>query len=267
MADRSLLVTTLLTVSAVLSASGLARAEGGTPAGPQGGSTPPAPAAPTQGSGMGAPPPTLGPEGSSAPNGPRLGSGEAGAPPPLHVEYAQYGVAILAMVDINSGAMCGNSVQSPVGGGRAPCILGSGGGLVIRGGYRSPGPWYVGGAYAFAKLDSSNLFRLGIFQQLWAEMRYLPDTGSRVAPFATWGLGGVTYGNEWGVETGGAMIFAGGGVQFEVTRKAVVGLGIVYKPTLIAGWTDTAGIVRPTGVANFLGLDIQLEVRTETGRR
>ncbi len=171
------------------------------------------------------------------------------------------------MVNVSSGAMCGTTVLSPVGGGRAPCIFGSGGGLVIRGGYRSPGPWYVGGAYSFAKLDSSNLFRLGIFQQLWAEMRYLPDTGSRVAPFATWGLGGVAYGNEWGVETGGAMVFAGGGLQIEVSRLAVVGLGIVYKPTLIAGWTDTAGILRPTGVAQFVGIEFQLELRTETGRR
>ena len=149
----------------------------------------------------------------------------------------------------------------------APCILGSGGGLVIRGGYRSPGPWYIGGAYAFAKLDSSNLFRLGIFQQLWAEMRYLPDTGYRATPYAAWGLGGVAYGNEWGIETGGAMLYGGGGVEFEVSRLAVVGLGVVYKPTLLAGWTDTAGIARPLGLSHFMGFEVQLEVRTELGRR
>ena len=33
-----------------------------------------------------------------------------------------------------------------------------------------------------------------IRQQLRAEMRYLPDLGSRVAPYAAWGLGGVAYG-------------------------------------------------------------------------
>jgi hypothetical protein len=181
------------------------------------------------------------------------------------VEYAQYGVAILALVNFGSGAMCGANVK-PLST-SAPCILGSGGGLIIRAGYRSPGPWYIGGGYSFAKMDSSNLFRLGILQQLWAEMRFLPDTGYRVAPFADWGLGGVVYGNEWGVETGGTMLFAGGGLQFEVSRKAVIGLGIAYKPSLIVGWTDTAGYQRPTGVAHFLGLDFQLEVRTETGRR
>ena len=38
------------------------------------------------------------------------------------------------------------------------------------------------------------------------------------------------YGNEWGVETGGAMLFAGGGVEFEVSRIAVVGPDAVYSP-------------------------------------
>ena len=37
--------------------------------------------------------------------------------------------------------------------------------------------------------------------------------------------------------------------------------------TLIAAWTDTAGYQRPAGVAQFLGLDLQLELRSETGRR
>lgn len=187
-------------------------------------------------------------------------------PPRLHAQFAQYGVAINALFNAAAGPTCGRSVRAP-GGGEAPCILGSGGGLAIRGGYRSPGPWYFGGAYAFAKLDSSNLFRLGIFQQLWAEMRYLPDTGYRASPYAAWGLGGVAYGNEWGIETGGAMLFGGGGVEFEVSRLAVVGLGVVYKPTLLAGWTDTAGITRPLGLAHFFGFEVQLEVRTELGRR
>lgn len=188
-------------------------------------------------------------------------------PAPLHAEFAQYGIAINALLLASPGASCGNSVRAPGGGQEAPCILGSGGGLVIRGGYRSSGPWYIGGAYAFAKLDSSNLFRLGIFQQVWAEMRYLPDTGYRASPYITWGLGGVAYGNQWGVETGGAMIFGGGGLAFEVHRLAILGLGVVYKPTLIAGWTDTAGIVRPTGLAHFFGLELQLELRSEIRRR
>jgi hypothetical protein len=193
-------------------------------------------------------------------------SAEPGAgarPPRLHAEYAEYGVAILAMAMISAGATCGAQVQ----GGTAPCILGSGGGLVIRGGYRSGGPWYFGGAYSFAKLDSSNLLRLGILQQLWAEMRWQPDTGYRAAPYVTSGIGAVAYGNEWGVETGGALLLVGAGMEFEVTRLAVVGLDVAYKPTVLAGWTDTAGIMRPTGLAQFLGFEVQLELRSEVRRR
>ncbi|AUX41068.1 uncharacterized protein SOCE26_024730 [Sorangium cellulosum] len=182
-------------------------------------------------------------------------------PPPLHVEYAQYGVALAAEINLDPGAACPATERF------TPCILGSGGGLSVRGGYRSPGPWYFGGAYEFTKLDSENLYRLGIFQQLRAEMRYLPDIGYRTAPYFSAGIGGVVYGNEWGVETGGALIFAGVGVELEVSRGAVIGLSCVYRPVLLAGWKDTANYERETAIAQFVGFEFLLEVRSEFGRR
>ena len=147
-----------------------------------------------------------------------------------------------------------------------PCILGPGAGPVLRGGYRPSGPWYIGGAYQFAKLDSNNLYRLGIMQQLRAEMRYFIDVGSRFTPYVTWAAGGVVYGNEFGVETGGAVTFAGAGVELEITRMAVVGLSFNYEPMLLAAFTDTAGQERNTGVAHFLHLELVIELRTELGR-
>ena len=188
----------------------------------------------------------------------------AARPPPLHVEYAQYGVALTAEINIDDGAACRE--EQPQGG-FEPCILGSGGGLLIRGGYRSPGPWYFGGAYQFTKMDSSNLYRLGTFQQLRAEMRYLPDTGYRAAPYFTAAVGGVAYGSEWGAETGGALISLGAGVELEISRLAVLGLGAAWRPVLLAGWTDTAGYRRRTSIVQFLGIELLLEVRTELGRR
>jgi len=190
--------------------------------------------------------------------------GQTARRPPLHVEYAQYGIGFAIETALSPGATC--PVQTTVPRPK-PCILGSGGGLAIRGGYRNPGPWYIGGAYEFTKMDSSNLYRLGIFQQLRVEMRYLLDTGYRVSPYLTWGAGAVLYGNEWSVETGGAQLFAGLGIEVEVSRLAVLGFGFVYRPTLIAAWKDTAGQERPLGVAQFLGLDLILEVRTVLGRR
>ena len=106
------------------------------------------------------------------------------APPPINVHYLQYGVAVVAEGVASAGDVC-------PGGAKAPCILGSGGGLAVRVGYRSRGPWYVGGAYEFIKMDSGNLYRLGIFQQLRAEIRYYPDIGLRAAPYVTSGPFGL----------------------------------------------------------------------------
>lgn len=191
---------------------------------------------------------------------PPIAKGEVVRPPPLHVEYFQYGVAIVFENDIDSGAVCSSA-------GTAPCILGGAGGLAIRGGYRSAGPWYIGGAYQFAKMDSSNLYRLGIFQQLRVEMRYLPDFGTRAAPYGSWGIGALAYGNEWGAETGGGLLFGGLGVEIEVSRTALIGFGAVYRAMLVSGWTDTAGTIRDTGVAQFWGAEFQFELRSEIGRK
>jgi hypothetical protein len=47
----------------------------------------------------------------------------------------------------------------------------------------------------------------------------------------------------------------------------VLGVGFVYRPVLLAPWTDTAGFHRDTSLAQFFGLDFLLEVRSELGRR
>jgi hypothetical protein len=47
----------------------------------------------------------------------------------------------------------------------------------------------------------------------------------------------------------------------------VLGVGLVYRPIILAGWTDTAGFKRDTGLVQFVGLDFLLEVRSELGRR
>jgi hypothetical protein len=177
------------------------------------------------------------------------------------VDYASYGIAISTDLLLAAGATCGGEDAG------VPCILGSGGGLVVRGGYRPAGPWYIGGAYQFSKTSSSNLYRLPILQQLRAEMRYMLDMGYRISPYVTWGLGGLIYGNEWGAETGGAAVLAGIGAEMQLSRVAVMGLGLVYEPMLIAGWTDTADFERDTGIAHYLRLELQLEIRSEVGRR
>lgn len=186
-------------------------------------------------------------------------AGEAGAPSPLQVDYAQYGVAFAGDFPFEPGPICPEDAVTP-------CIVGLGGGPVFRGGYRPSGPWYIGGSYEFAKLDSANLYRLGIMQQLRAEARYYVDVGSRFTPFATWAVGGVIYGNEFSAETGGLTTLAGAGVELEITRFAVVGLNVGYEPMLLVGFEDTAGQQRDTGISHFVHFELGIELRTELGR-
>ncbi|MFP6683845.1 MAG: hypothetical protein VB934_03995 [Polyangiaceae bacterium] len=183
-------------------------------------------------------------------------------PPPLHIDYVTSGIGVSADVLVSEGAVCRQPAGEVV-----PCILGSGGGLTLRGGYRSPGPWYVGGAYQFSKTNSSNLYRLATLQQLRAEMRYMFDLGYRTTPYATWGAGGVVYGNEWGVETGGGTFLAGVGAEVQLSRLAMIGVALVYQPVVLAGWKDTANYVRAAGVAQYLRLEFLVEIRSELTRR
>jgi hypothetical protein len=179
-------------------------------------------------------------------------------PPPLYVEYASYGVAFTADVLAHPGRSCPSDI---------PCILGGGGGLALRGGFRWPNRWYLGGAYQVSRTDSSNLYRLATLQQLRLELRYMLDMGYRTVPYVTWGAGGVAYGNELGVETGGGSIFAGFGAEVQLSRLAVLGVGARYQPMLLAGFTDSAGFERPWGAAHYVTLELQLEIRSEVSGR
>lgn len=199
-----------------------------------------------------APTPTPSPAPTPAP--PR-----ADHPAPLQVDYVQYGLAIGGDFALDTGGICPSNEVTP-------CIIGSGGGLTLRGGYRPSGPWFIGGAYQFSKLDSNNLFRLGVLQQLRAEMRYAFDFSSIVSPYIEWGLGPCIYGNLFGADTAGAVARVGGGVSFELTRFAVIGASLTYQPVLLVGYTDTTKQKRDTGVTQFLHLEFTIELRTEVGR-
>ncbi|MDZ4063884.1 MAG: hypothetical protein U1E22_04370, partial [Coriobacteriia bacterium] len=179
-------------------------------------------------------------------------------PPPLNVDYLQFGVALHFLFSLDSGPVCPADAE-------VPCILGSGGGLAGRAGYRSRGPWYVGGAYSLAKLDTSGLMRLGVLQQLTGEMRYLLNLGQRAEPFVTSGVGGVVFGNEWGVEAWGLTTFGGAGFEVQLSRTTVVGMTATYQPFLFFEWTDRAGQQRDTGIAHFWGLAITMEARDALG--
>jgi hypothetical protein len=194
---------------------------------------------------------------------PALGE-EPPEPPPTSAHYVQYGVGIGVESQLSGGDVCPS-------GATAPCILGSGLGMTVRVGYRSRGPWYVGGAYAASRQDASNLLRLPILQQLRGETRFYLDRGTRVVGYGTTGVGMALYGSEWSAETGGVVSLFGAGAELQISGTTVLGAAAVYRPLLLRGWVDGAGQRRADahlgfGLAHFLGLELLLEIRSQLER-
>jgi opacity protein-like surface antigen len=194
---------------------------------------------------------------------------EAG-PPPMSVHYLHYGVAVVTETVADSGDVCPSAPRSD-GSAAAPCILGSGVGAAIRIGYRSREPWYFGGAYEFSRQDASNLLNLPVLQQLRAETRYYFDTGRRLTPYVTAGLGAALYGNEWLAETWGVTSFLGAGLEFQLSESLVMGPAAAYRPFLFRSWTDGAGQRRADGylgfgLAHLIALEVVLEIRDPLSR-
>jgi hypothetical protein len=181
----------------------------------------------------------------------------AAAPPPLNVTYLQYGVSFTGEFVASAGPMCKDAGV----GGNAPCIFGSGGGVAIRVGYRSAGPWYLGGAYELSKQDPSQLYRLAILQQLRGEARYYVPTGWDASPFGSAGVGVAVYGNEGAIDTFAPSVFAAIGAEAQLSRRVVVGVAVAYRALYFTRFTDSSGTSRSAGIANVVGLDLSLEAR------
>jgi hypothetical protein len=184
---------------------------------------------------------------------PRLVDLQNALPPPTNVVYLQYGVAITAEAVSAAGPICDNVA--------VPCILGPGGGIAVRVGWRGAGALYFGGAYELSKQDPNKLLRLAILQQVRAEGRYYFVSGRDTEPYVSAGLGVAGYGNEWGVDTWGPAGFLGLGLETQITRRTVVGVALAYRLLYFQRFTDTTGAARDAGIAQLVGLDFVLEQR------
>ncbi len=191
-------------------------------------------------------------------------TGEGPRPPPTSSHYVQYGVALTGEIIAGPGGVCPDSSL-------APCILDSGAGVAIRVGYRSRGPWYVGGAYELSRQDSSNLLRLAILQQVRAEGRYYFPTGLRYGPYVAASLGAMVYGSEFGADSGGLTSGIMAGLSLEVSRTTLIGLATGYRQLVFRAWTDSAGQRRADGllglgIAHVWVLEVTFEVRSPLPR-
>ena len=178
---------------------------------------------------------------------------QSSLPPPTNVVYVQYGVALTAEAVSAAGPICDNTA--------VPCILGPGGGVAVRVGWRGTGPLYFGGAYELSKQDPNKLLRLAILQQVRAEGRYYFVSGRDTEPYVSAGLGLAGYGNEWGIDTWGPASFLGLGLETQLTRRTVVGVALAYRLLYLQRFTDTTGAARDAGIAQLIGLDFVLEQR------
>ncbi len=140
-------------------------------------------------------------------------------------------------------------------------MLGGGGGIIIRGGWRSSGPLYIGGAYELTKQDANKLYRLALLQQARAEGRYYFPTARVTEPYLSASLGVAGYGNEWAVDSFGPTGSFGAGFEYQISKRTLVGLALNYRLVYLTGFTDTAGSARGAGIAQLVGLDLVLEQR------
>ena len=172
------------------------------------------------------------------------------APPPSGHAYIQYGVALAAETVVSSGAIC-----SLV----ANCIFGSGGGLLVRVGWRPNDNFFLGGMYEVSKQDPDQLYRLGILQQLRAEGRRYFSTGREVTPFVLLGAGVGAYGNEWTVDTWGPTGTLGGGIEVELGGPVLL-VEAAYRPMYFGSWVVSDNQLQ-SGFVHFVGVDIAVEAK------
>lgn len=178
---------------------------------------------------------------------------EAPSLPRPRIVYLQYGVAFTAEHVASPGPICNRP--------EVPCILGGGGGIAVRVGWRSNGPVYLGAAYQLTKQDPNKLYRLALLQQARAEARYYLATARLTEPYvvATAGVGG--YGNEWAIDTWGPTGALGVGLEYQISRRTVVGVALAYQLLHLGRFEDTAKTPRDPGIAQLVGLDFILERR------
>jgi hypothetical protein len=179
--------------------------------------------------------------------------GESASPESrLRAGSLQYGAGLTAEMLASSGAMCSET-------GDAPCVVGSGGGLTVRFGYRFHAPVFFGAAYECSKLDAHKAIVLPILQQLRGETRLFVPGLLPHAPFFAVGAGAVGYGGEWSVQTYGGMLLGGLGVEWRLSRSTVFTTALTYRPILLKAWVDPTGQARPAGVMSLVAFELSVE--------
>jgi hypothetical protein len=175
------------------------------------------------------------------------------SPPVPQRAFLQYGVAFTVEGVASSGPICDNPGN--------PCILGSGGGVAVRVGWRPSERLYLGGAYELTKQESDKLYQLGILQQARGELREYIPTGHRTTPFALLGVGLAGYGNEWSIATWGPTATVGAGLEVEVSGGLLLDVSLAYRPLYLQRFVDSSTLSHDAGIAQFVGFELAVEAQ------
>jgi hypothetical protein len=173
------------------------------------------------------------------------------APPP-RLSFLQYGVAFTAEF-ATKGTFCQDTQLN--------CILGSGGGIVGRVGWRSAGEWYLGGAYELSKQDPTKLYQLALLQQLRFEARRYWFSGRDTQPMLVLGAGVAGYGDELALATFGVTAFVGFGIESQFQSGPVLCATIGYRPLYLKEFQDSSGTSHGPGFAHMIAIEFALEER------
>jgi hypothetical protein len=172
-------------------------------------------------------------------------------PPDTRRAFLQYGLAFTVEDVLSAGPICPTS----------PCILGSGGGIAVRVGFRANERLYLGGTYELSKQEPNKLYLLGTLQQARAEGRWYFPTGHRTTPFVLAGAGLAGYGNEGDVDTWGPSVELGGGIEVQLSGGSLVALSLLYRPIYLRSFVDSSTSSHGSGIAQFMSLEIAVEAQ------
>jgi hypothetical protein len=139
------------------------------------------------------------------------------------------------------------------------CILGSGGGVVVRGGWRPSERIYLGAAYEITKQDPHELYRIALLQQARLELRGYVPTGRETTPYFLVAVGASGYGGDlWPPDTWGPSATLGAGIELQL-GKGVLEMSIAYRPTYLRSWEDTSLLFHEGGIVHFVTFELAVE--------
>jgi len=176
-------------------------------------------------------------------------------PFPSTGRYLAYGFGFHSVALLSAGGVC-------PGGAKEPCVIGGGGGLSLGGAYRTPDDT-IGVVYEATFHESSSIYQRGVLQQLRGEWRRRPrwfSFSDGVNGFYGFGAGAAIYGDNWRAATIAGLAQTMAGVEVDLGVKLALVVSLSYRAFLFRSFTDASGEQRPTGVAQFLGLELGLEL-------